>query len=480
MFEKSTVMFYWLCFLLFDFCLSSIIAAPARLDTGHVVPIESNTLTREFNIPELEEYDYIELEDYEDEEDVYSFPEDAFVNKKQFAASKTSDSIRKKFKGKSRIQRLALVNTDFAFNFYRTLLKLQPSAKNVVFSPFGLSSLMAMVMVGTGNRTQEQISRALGFDQFINTKPGTGSEVLHDVFHKLIHRLFRHDFGYTLKDFSGIYVKEGLKIRKTFKDWLKQYYGAHAQSVDFSEPHVITKFNQLISRATKGKLQDMVKDIDPQTVMLIFQALHFKGLWEHKFIKSKTAMLHFHTSRTAVVKVPMMYVRATMLATMDHTHECDVISLPYSANASMLVVVPYKTSGLRHIERELSWEMVDNWLKDMTNRTREVYIPKFTLQGDYDLIEMFQDLGVMDLFQNQADLSGVCEQGNLHISKMKQRVVMNVDEEGSEAAAVSLSGFIPLSSQAKFMADRPFLFLILEHHTRSLLFMGRVVNPLNQ
>ncbi|XP_072099302.1 heparin cofactor 2-like [Mobula birostris] len=480
MVEKGTVMFFWLWFLLCDFCFTNPIAAPVRLETGHLIPIESNTLTREFNIPELEEDDYTELEDYEDEEDIFGFPEDALVNKEQVATPKTSDSLRKKFKGKSRIQRLALVNTDFAFNFYRALLKSQSNDKNVVFSPFGLSSLMAMVMVGAGNRTQQQISRALGFDQFVNTRPETGDEVLHDVFHKLIHRLFRHDFGYTLKDFSGIYVREGLEIRKTFKEWLRQYYGAHARSVDFSEPQLVTKFNQLILRATKGKLQAVVEDIDPQTVMLVFQALHFKGLWEHKFIKRKTTMLQFHTSRTAAVKVPMMYVRATVMAATDHVYACDVISLPYSTNASMLVVVPHRTSGLRHIERALSWEMVDDWLRDMTNRTREVYIPKFTLQGDYDLIEVFQDLGVIDLFQNQADLTGVCEEGNLHISTMKQRVALNVDEDGSEAAAASLSGFMPLSAQAKFMADRPFLFLILEHHTRSLLFMGRVVNPLNQ
>ncbi|XP_067864558.1 heparin cofactor 2-like [Heptranchias perlo] len=473
------MVFSWFCFLLCALRFFSTAVAAASLDIGHVAPIESNTLTRELNVPELEEYDYAEFEDYEDEEDNYGFQEDMFANKKQFATPKNSDSIRKKFRGKSRVQRLSLVNTDFAFNFYRSLLKSQSSSKNIVFSPFGLSTMMAMVTVGAGNRTQEQISRALGFDHFVNTKPGYGSEVLHEVFHKLIHRLFKHDFGYTLKDFSGVYVKEGLKIRKTFKEWLKHYYGAHAQSVDFSDPQTITRFNQLISKVTKGKLQDVVEDIDPQTVMLIYQALHFKGSWEHKFIKSKTAMLHFHTGKAAVVKVPMMYVRATLLATTDHVHECDVISLPYSANASMLVVVPYKTSGLRHIERELSWEMVDNWLQDMTNRTREVYIPKFTLHGNYDLIEMFEDLGVMDLFHNEADLSGICEQGNLRVSSLKQHVALKVDEEGSEAAAISLSGFIPLSSQAKFMADHPFLFLIFEHHTQSLLFMGRVMNPLN-
>ncbi|XP_060703911.1 heparin cofactor 2-like isoform X1 [Hemiscyllium ocellatum] len=475
------MMFSSFRFLLCSLDFVSTAAAVASFDTGHIMPIESNTLTRELHVPDLDEYDYTELEDYGDDEDNYGFIEDMFVNKKPFAAPQSSESIRKKFRGKSRIQRLSLVNTNFAFNFYRALLRSQPASKNVVFSPFGLSSMMAMVMVGTSNRTQEQISQVLGFDHFVTSKPGvTGNEVLQDIFHKLIHRLFKHDFGYTLKDFSGIFVREGLKIRKPFREWLKNYYGAHTQSVDFSDPQALTKLNQLIVKTTKGKLQDVVGDIDPQTVMLIYQALHFKGSWEHKFIKSKTAMLQFHTGKATVVKVPMMYVRATMQATTDHTHECDVISLPYSANASMLLVVPYKTFGLRHIERELSWEMVDNWLKEMTNRTREVYIPKFTLHGNYDLIEMFEGLGVTDLFHNKADLSGICEHRNLYVNSLKQHVALKVDEEGSEVAAVSLSGFMPLSSQAKFMANRPFLFLILEHHTQSLLFMGRVMNPLNQ
>ncbi|XP_020384264.1 heparin cofactor 2-like [Rhincodon typus] len=475
------MMFPWFRFLLCSLDLFSTAAAVARYDTGHMMPIESNTLTRELNVPELDEYDYTELEYYDDDEDNYGFIEDTFVNKRPFTAPQSSESIRKKFRGKSRIQRLSLINTDFAFNFYRALLRSQSASKNVVFSPFGLSSLMAMVMVGTANKTQEQISQALGFDHFVNSKPDVvGNELLHYIFHKLIHRLFKHDFGYTLKDFSGIFIKEGLKIRKPFMEWLKHYYGAHTQSVDFSAPQALTKLNQLISKATKGKLQDLVEDIEPQTAMLIYQALHFKGSWEHKFIKSKTAMLQFHTGKAAVVKVPMMYVRATMMATTDHTHECDVISLPYSANASMLLVIPYKTFGLRHIERELSWEMVDNWIKEMTNRTREVYVPKFTLHGNYDLSEMFQGLGVTDLFHNKANLSGICEHGNLYVSSLKQHVTLKVDEEGSEVAAVSLSGFMPLSSQAKFMANRPFLFFILEHHTQSLLFMGRVMNPLNQ
>ncbi|XP_078080800.1 heparin cofactor 2-like [Mustelus asterias] len=470
---------FFSCFCLL-LCSFSPAEAAAGLGTGHELPIDSNTLTRELNIPELEDYDYAEPEDYEDEEDSYGFPEDASVGKRQSAIPKDPDSVRKRFRGKSRVQRLALVNSDFAFSFYRSLLRSQAASSNVVFSPFGLSSLMAMVAVGAANRTQEQISQALGFEQLGHPQPGLGgSEVLHNTFHKLIHRLFKHHFGYRLKGFSGIYLKEGLKVRETFEGWLQHYYGAHAQSLDFLDPRTVTKLNQLISKATKGKLQDVVDHIDPQTVMLIYQALHFKGAWEHKFIKSKTAMHHFHTGKGAAVRVPMMYVRATMLATTDHTHQCDVISLPYSANASMLLVVPYRTFGLKHIERELSWEMVDNWLKDMTNRTREVYIPKFTLHGKYDLIETFEDLGVTDLFHNEADLSGICEQRNLYVSSAKQHVALKVDEEGSEVAAISLSGFMPLSSQAKFMADRPFLFLIFEHHTQSLLFMGRVMNPLN-
>ncbi|XP_072325971.1 heparin cofactor 2-like [Scyliorhinus torazame] len=465
------------CFVLCSLCLLSTEAAGPNSHPGQgEVPLESNTLTRELSVPELDEYEYYaEPGDYEDEED-----HPAEVGKGRLPAPRSWDSLRRRFRGKSRLQRLALLNTDFAFSFYRSLARSQPAADNLVFSPFGLSSLMAMVVAGAGNGTREQISRALGFNMFMASQPGGEEMLLHDIFHKLNHRLYKHHFGYRLKGSSGIYIRGGLEVRKTFEEGLRHYYGAQAQSVDFLDPQTVAKFNRLISKATKGKLQDVVEDIDPQTVMLIYQALHFKGSWEHKFIKSKTAMLHFYTGRSAVVKVPMMYVRATMLATTDHTHECDVISLPYSANASMLLVVPYRTFGLRHIERELSWEMVDNWLKDMTNRTREVYIPKFTLHGDYDLIETFEDLGVTDLFHNQADLSGICEERKLYVSSLKQHVALKVDEEGSEVAAVSLSGFMPLSSQAKFMADHPFLFLIFEHHTQSLLFMGRVMNPLNQ
>eukprot|EP00062_Callorhinchus_milii_P020271 gi/632975726/ref/XP_007904387.1/ PREDICTED: heparin cofactor 2-like [Callorhinchus milii] len=454
-------------------------AAAGSLAVAPGAPIESNTLTRELNVPDLEE-DYIEFDEFSYDYDSYGIPEETSASKKQLAVTKTSDSIRKKFRGRSRIQRLSVINTDFAFNFYRSLLKSQLGSGNVVLSPFGLSMMMAMITVGTGNRTQEQILHALGFDMFINTKSGYSSDALHDVFHKLTHRLFKHNFGYTLKDFSGVYVKKGLEIKKSFQERLRTYYGADAQSVDFSDPKTVARFNQLISKVTKGKLQDIVADVDPQTAMLIYQALHFKGTWEHKFIKSKTAMLHFHTSKTEVVKVPMMYVKATLPATTDHIHECDVISLPYSANASMLIVVPYKISGLGYIERELTSEIIDGWLRDMTNRTREVYIPKFTLHSNYDLIETFQELGVMDLFHNEADLAGICDHRNLQVSSLKQHVSLKVNEEGSDAAVASLSGFMPLSAQARFMADRPFLFLIFEHHTQSLLFMGRVINPLNQ
>uniref|UniRef100_A0A8C5SUY3 Serpin family D member 1 n=1 Tax=Laticauda laticaudata TaxID=8630 RepID=A0A8C5SUY3_LATLA len=433
---------------------------------------QENTVTNDLSMEEEENYEYVDFDKLLREDDyidiIDSIPEaTSYVDQGNVLAL---------FRGKTRIQRLNILNAHFGFNLYRSLRDHVNSSDNIFLAPVGISTAMAMVSLGLRGQTQKEVLDVLGFKVFVNASSTYDYMTVHNLFHKLTHRLFRRNFGYTLRSVNDLYIQRQFSLLNEFKDNMKKYYFAEAQVADFSDPTFVSRANERIVKLTKGLIKDALINIHPDTLVMILNCLYFKGTWENKFPVEATYKQSFRLNEKETVKVPMMKVKANFLATEDNELDCRVLQLPYVGNISMLIVLPYKLSGLKTLENQLSPQVVERWQKDMTNRTREVMVPRFKLEKSYDLIENLKAMGIEELFTPRGNYSGISEE-KITINKFNHQGTITVNEEGTEAASVTTVGFMPLSAQIRFIIDHPFLFLIYEHRTSCLLFMGRVSNP---
>ncbi|KAH0625573.1 hypothetical protein JD844_015148 [Phrynosoma platyrhinos] len=434
---------------------------------------KENTVTNDLSTEGEEEEDYLDLDKILSEDDDYFDIIDATPDS---VSELKQGNILELFQGKTRIQRLNILNANFAFNLYRSLKDKANSTDNILLAPVGISTAMAMISLGLRGETQEEVLDSLGFRDFVNASSKYDLMTIHNLFHKLTHRLFRRNFGYTLRSVNDLYIRRQFPILGEFKNNMKRYYFAEAQLADFADPTFLAKANERILKLTKGLIKEALVQVHPATLMMILNCVYFKGTWENKFPVEMTQKHSFRLNEKEVVKVPMMRTKANFLATVDNELDCGVLQLPYVGNISMLIVLPYKQASMKALEKQLTPQVVERWQKSMTNRTREILLPKFKLEKSYDLIEYLKTLGINELFTQNGNYSGISEE-SIIINKFSHQGTITVNEEGTEAASVTTAGFMPLSAQIRFVVDRPFLFLIYEHRTSCLLFMGRVANP---
>ncbi|XP_040859883.1 heparin cofactor 2 [Ochotona curzoniae] len=434
---------------------------------------KENTVTNDW-IPEGEEDDdYLDLDKILGEDDNYIDIIDV-VSPTDVEASE--GNILQLFQGKSRIQRLNILNAKFAFQLYRTLNEQAHASENILLAPVGISTAMGMISLGLRGETHEQVHATLHFRDFINASSKYEVLTVHNLFHKLTHRLFRRNFGYTLRSVNDLYVQRQFPIREDFQAKVREYYFAEAQEADFSDPAFIAKANNHILKVTKGLIKGALDNIHPATQMMILNCIYFKGTWVNKFPVEMTFNHNFRLNEREVVKVSMMQTKGNFLAATDQELDCEVLQLEYVGGISMLIVVPHKLSGMKNLEAQLTPQVVERWQKSMTNRTRMVLLPKFKLEKNYNLVEALKSMGITELFDKNGNMSGISDQ-SITIDLFKHQGTITVNEEGTQAAAVTTVGFMPLSTQVRFTVDRPFLFLVYEHRTSCLLFMGRVANP---
>ncbi|XP_014016497.1 heparin cofactor 2 [Salmo salar] len=468
---------------------------PRGLSQGGALDVENiplefhkeNTVTNDLPLEGFEDEDYIDFDkilveggdDYSegDEIDEIATPAPDIDIFAEPSDPKTRRArLLRLFHGHSRLQRINLVNAHFGFKLYRSLRNDVNQTDNILLAPIGISIAMGMMSLGAGPGTHAQLYQTLGFADFVNASHHYDNATVHKLFRKLTHRLFRRNFGYTLRSVNDLYVKKEVAVEPSFRANTKAYYFAEPQSVDFEDKVFVDKANWRISKLTKGLIREPLKSVDPSMVLMLLNYLYFKGTWQQKFPKERTHYRNFRVNEKTNVRVPMMQNKGNYLVAADHELQCDILQLPYAGNISMLIALPRKISGMRNLEKEISPTVVNKWLSNMTNRTREVVFPKFKLEQSYDLIDNLKEMGLTDLFEEKGDFTGMTSE-KIAINWLKHQGTITVNEEGTEAAALTQVGFMPLSSQIRFIVDHPFLFLIYEHRTDCLVFMGRVVDP---
>ena len=374
-------------------------------------------------------------------------------------------------------------NTMFALDLYATLAK-EPDfeGENLFFSPFSISSALAVTYEGARGDTADEIRSVFHLP--------ANDTVRREGFLALDSDLSTTDRNYTLNTANALWAEKTYPFLPGYIDIARIFYSADVNNLDFIDQPEASRLiiNQWVEERTAGKITDLLPagSINPLTRLVITNAIYFKGTWVLQFDALKTTDQAFRTGPDATVTVPMMQ-RTDEDAIYGYAENdaLQALRMPYSheegKELSMLVLLP-RNDNLSAAEDILNPDDLARMRESMTERRVMVYFPKFSLDTEYRLPETLAAMGMPTAFTMDADLSGMDGTKNLYISEVVHKAFVEVNEEGTEAAAatgvvVNLKAVYPEEEVPVFLADHPFLFLIQDDETGNILFMGRVINP---
>ena len=373
----------------------------------------------------------------------------------------------------SEAKSLVAGNNAFALELYG---QLKGTNQNLFFSPYSIAECLAMSYAGARGNTEKQMGRVLHFE----------TNGVHPAFGEL-QRLLKQATarkGIELNLANGIWTQKGQPLLPAFTDILRQDYEADARQVDFAtEAGPVTKqINEWVSGQTKGKLGDMVSPglLDQNSRLVLVNAVYFKGTWKTKFKPELTRQQDFQVETNRWIKCPMMVSNGKFRS---YRHKegplsFDMLELPYAGtDFSFVALLPLSFEWLDELESNLNDKTLRECLNSLEEGDLLVVLPKFRLRTGFDLDKMLSAMGMPDAFDDQADFSGIEGSHLLYISSLRHGAFVEVDEEGTTAAAATVSHHGAKSMAPRFVADHPFLFLIRDNRSGSILFLGRLSNP---
>lgn len=353
-------------------------------------------------------------------------------------------------------------NNAFAFEIFKEVFSEKAS---VFISPYSISSVLAITYAGARNNTEAQMSKVLHFDlNQGNTHQG------FSAINKMLNKTQAND-GIKLSVANAIWKNPGA-FNKDFLELTKKYYGSSIFSIINADT-----INQWVKKKTYNKIDRLVTPGDVAGAELVLiNAIYFKGDWLQQFDVKKTKRDKFTTVDNRSVDVDMMGQFGSFNYFADN--QCQVLELPYKDKmVSMFILVPEKNISMTYFVKNTNSKSFENYCNQLRKTGMEVDIPKFSFTSEFTLNDMLKKMGMLDAFSQTADFSGMAP--GLFISLVKHKAFIEVNEKGSEAAA-STAVVMTKSLPIEFVANRPFIFLIRNNQTKSILFLGSVLNPAKQ
>ncbi|XP_063062921.1 serpin B6-like isoform X2 [Engraulis encrasicolus] len=420
---------------------------------------------------------------------------------------------------------LAASNTNFSLELFKKVTE-NNKAGNVFYSPLSISSALAMVCLGAKGNTSTQMHEVLSFNKELKVvsherpnpvcnkgrqhmeqqrvqKPQLPAALkgalkslslhkadgdVHVGFNKLFAELNKADAPYALSLANRLYGEQSYQFVEKFLADTKTHYLAELEAVDFKANAEAARVN--INKWVEAKTQDKIKDLlaegvlDDKTRLVLVNAIYFKGSWEKKFDSARTQEVPFKLNKNETKPVQMMQQKAKFPFTYISDVNSQILELPYvGKDLSMLVMLPNEVDGLEKLEQSLTYDNFVEWTKPDMMDTVEVVVglPKFKLEETYDLKQILVNMGMTDAFDHhKCDFSGMSPCDDLVLSKVVHKSFVEVNEEGTEAAAATAAIMMmrcAMMPPEKFMADHPFLFFIRHNPTQSILFYGRYSSP---
>ncbi len=375
----------------------------------------------------------------------------------------------------SGIQTVVQGNTEFAIELYQ---QLRANTGNLFFSPYSISAALAMTYAGAGGDTESQMAQTLHFL--------LAREQIHPAFASLEAKL--GDIGrkgqVQIRIANALWPQVGYQFLEEFLAVTKEYYGVSITPVDYCDHEAARqKINGWVEGKTEKKIKDLIPIgvLDALTRLVLVNAIYFKGNWASQFEKKLTKVAPFLVAPSETVQAPMMTQKHAFR--YGESNDLQVLELPYVGNdLAMIVLLPRKVDGLAELETALTVKNLEKWTGNLWETEVQVLLPRFKVSQGFMLNGALVSMGMADAFDpDKANFSGMDgREKGLYIAAALHKAFVDVNEEGTEAAAataVVMAGrSIPLPPPV-FRADHPFVFLIRENNTGSILFLGRVVNP---
>ncbi|KAM4772374.1 serpin I2 [Rhinophrynus dorsalis] len=366
--------------------------------------------------------------------------------------------------------------TQFAVDLSQAIRSLNME-QNIIFSPLGGSLILGMIKLGAKGRTLHQIKQALKLQG--NQETGEFSELK-----ALLAVITEENKEFTFKLVNALYLQEGFQVKEQYLHSNRDFFKSAIKLVNFQDAKASAdSISAWVEMQTKGKISNMFssQDFSPLTKLVLVNAIYFKGEWKHKFSTEATHPEEFTVKRGVTAKIPMMHLQlATKLGYFSAENiSYKVLELPYKGDTfSLILTLPSENVEIEEVEKILTAPVIKGWYANMMEEVVAISLPRFKIEHKVDLKKSFLKLNVTDIFNEGCDLSGITDSPNIYISKVVQKVTVEINEEGSEAAAATGMQVAAMSmTNHNFVANRPFLFFIRHNQSGSILFMGKVTNP---
>ena len=362
----------------------------------------------------------------------------------------------------------------FAFNLFREIAT-SGNKENAFISPLSVTMALGMLFNGTSPDARAEMATALGISDFSDTE-------VNEYYQTLYRALLNIDPLTAISIANSIWCKQGYPVKPTFIEINRNYFDAAVQTLDFSLPSTLKAINMWCAQKTNDKITSILDVISEDAVMYLINAVYFKSKWQFEFDKKDTKKEKFTLENGAQVNLDMMNQTATLPYYANEMLQC--IEMPYGNQAfSMVAILPNEGITLDDLVNHLDHNAWENILSNLWERNVQIKFPRFKQECKFQLREPIYNLGMHLIFLEGGNLNGIAEDPELCVSRIIHKTFVEVNEEGTEAAAVTAIEVVatsvgPPSGPISFFANRPFLYLIKEKSTGAILFIGRMDQPM--
>ena len=369
------------------------------------------------------------------------------------------------------------VNT-FSFDIFKKIY--EENEDNLFISAYSIFTALAMTYEGAKSETAEEMENVLSVEQ--------DNESFHNYMKNLYEVLNTKNSEYNISTANALWVQENFQLLEAYLALIKDYYGGDATEVDYSNPDETSEIiNQWVEDQTNGLIEDLITAdaISPLTALILTNAIYFKGIWKTQFDPVNTTDRSFEATSGSTIEVPTMNLVDTGdIFAYTETDEVQILEMPYTGDdISMIIILP-KNNDLSSIINSVNNDIFSTWMDSMYKTYVDIYLPKFKVETSYNLNDYLKDLGLNIPFTSTADFSGIAGVKDLFISDVIHKAFIDVNEEGTEAAAATavimattMNGHD--SSSIVFDCNHPFMYLIRHNDTGTIIFMGSIEDPQN-
>jgi serine protease inhibitor len=365
-------------------------------------------------------------------------------------------------------------DTRFGLNLFGQVITMAEVPENLMISPVSVAVALGMTYNGANGDTKTAFEETLGFS-------GYSREEINTIHQALINHLLKADPKVIMEIANSIWYRQGFDVLQSFIDTNKIFYNAEVRGLDFGDPTAKDVINDWCALKTHDKIKDVLDGISSDVVMYLINAIYFNGTWTYQFDETKSYTGSFLKENGAYVDAGYMKMQTDVAYLSNELFTA--VDLPYgNENFSMSILLPKSNKSVSDIVGQLTAENFAKWTADFVKKEVVVTIPKFKFGYKELLNDPLINMGLGVAFSGGADFTGINPGGNLQISRVIHQSFIDVNEKGTEAAAVTvveveLTSTGPGNGPAIFTADHPFVFVIREKTSNAILFIGRVGNP---